>query len=352
MHSGTKFLFKAFLFFSFTWLGLRFFLPFALPFLLGAGLALSAEPVTVPLRNRLGLPGAAASGIGVSCTFFLFSFLLFGLLSLLLQILMPAGQILPDLLETALSGLGLLEQWILSLSGKLPRSLRPLAQQHIRLFFGDSTAFLTKGLKYVFSLAGGILTHIPDQAFTLFTALISSFMISSRLPRIRLFLKKTFPPEKREALLNFLTGIKNTAGRWLLAQLKLTGVTLLILTLGLILLRIPYAPVWAFCIALLDALPILGTGTVLIPWSLISLLQENRVQALGLGAIYAAAALTRSLLEPRFVGKQLGLDPLITLASIYLGYRLWGFGGMILSPLLAVAALGLIPNGLNSGKQD
>ena len=102
--------------------------------------------------------------------------------------------------------------------------------------------------------------------------------------------------------------------------------------------------------AFLDALPLLGTGAVLIPWSLISFLQENTPQALGLLGLYAVVTLTRSLLEPRFVGRQLGLDPLATLAALYIGYRLWGFGGMILSPLLAVAAAGMIGEGRNTGK--
>ena len=350
MYSGTKFLFKSFLFFSFTWLALRYLLPVTLPFLLGTLLALAAEHLTGPLCKGLRLPRAIGAGIGVSCTSLILFSLLFCVCALLLKVLSPLQQILPSLTETVLSGLQLLEQWMLTLAGRLPGSIGPFAEQHVRLFFGDSTAFLSKGLQYIFSLAGGLLTHIPDQAFTLVTALISGFMISAKLPRLRTLIHEKIPAERLQSFFDFLKKLKSTAGHWLLAQLKLSCVTLLILTSGLILMKIPYAPVWAFAIALLDFLPVLGTGTVLIPWSLISLLQENRVQALGLLAVYVTAALSRSLLEPRFIGRQLGLDPLITLAAIYLGYRLWGFGGMILSPLLAVAALGLIPEAAKRGK--
>ena len=114
----------------------------------------------------------------------------------------------------------------------------------------------------------------------------------------------------------------------------------------------PYAPLWAAAIALLDALPVLGTGIVLIPWSIVSFLQADAPRALGLLAVYVTATLTRSLPEPRFVGRQLGLDPLITLAAIYCGYRLWGIGGMILSPLVAVTAFQLLPGPADSGKSD
>ena len=74
-----------------------------------------------------------------------------------------------------------------------------------------------------------------------------------------------------------------------------------------------------------------------------SLLQGNIAQAVGLLGIYVVVAITRSVLEPRLLGKHLGLDPLATLAALYVGYKLWGILGMILSPLLAVTALQLFP---------
>jgi predicted PurR-regulated permease PerM len=95
-------------------------------------------------------------------------------------------------------------------------------------------------------------------------------------------------------------------------------------------------------VALVDGFPILGTGTILLPWALVSFLQNNIPRALGLLSVYAVISLTRSILEPKLLGRQLGLDPLVTLASLYAGFRLWGFGGMILAPMLAVTAAQLI----------
>ena len=82
----------------------------------------------------------------------------------------------------------------------------------------------------------------------------------------------------------------------------------------------------------------LGSGTVLIPWTLLLLIQGQYGQALGMGLLYLAAVVVRSVLEPRLVGRQLGLDPLVTLAAFYAGYRLWGILGMILAPICAAAA--------------
>ena len=70
-------------------------------------------------------------------------------------------------------------------------------------------------------------------------------------------------------------------------------------------------------------------------WSIFSFLQGDTLPAFGLLGLYAAAALTRTVLEPRLVGRQLGIDPLVTLLALYAGYRFWGILGMILAPLLA-----------------
>ena len=110
------------------------------------------------------------------------------------------------------------------------------------------------------------------------------------------------------------------------------------------LFRSPYAVFWALGVSLVDAFPVLGTGTVLLPWSLVCLLQGDSPRAIGILGIYIAASLIRSALEPKLVGRHLGLDPLITLMALYAGYKLWGIGGMILAPMLAVTATQIVPD--------
>ena len=133
-----------------------------------------------------------------------------------------------------------------------------------------------------------------------------------------------------------LKQLKHSLGSWLKAQLKLSCITFTVATTGLFLLRISHAPLWGALIALVDAFPVLGTGAVLVPWSLVSFLQGDHFLAFGLLGLYAAAAVMRAILEPRLVGKQLGIDPLATLLALYVGFRLFGLPGMILSPMLAV----------------
>ena len=173
--------------------------------------------------------------------------------------------------------------------------------------------------------------------------LVTSFMLSGELPAIRGWLRRTVRPAWLEKLQTLGGHVRTTLGGWLRAQLKLMGVTFTILTLGFVVLRIAYAPLWALVVALVDALPVLGTGTVLVPWAVICFLQGEGARAIGLLGVYAVVTLSRSMLEPKLVGRHLGLDPLVTLMALYVGYKLWGVGGMIFAPLLAVTIMQVTP---------
>lgn len=343
MRSGTKSLLSAISICFLLWLGGKFLLPLCFPFLLGAGLALTAEPLVRFLCKRARLPRSISAGIGVTVAFLGLTMLLLQLLAFLVRELGLLAGVLPDLSETAQSGISLLQAWLEDLTGRTPQSVRPLLQQNITGLFSGGTALLDKIFSYLLGLTGTILRQVPDSALSLGTAMISSFLISAKLPKIRNWIAHHFPKERLRPLLKTFAQLRRAVGSWFLAQLRLAGVTLLILAAGMLLLRIPYALLWAAGICLVDAFPVLGTGTVLIPWGLVCYLQGDRARALGLVGIYVVISLTRSVLEPKIVGKQLGLDPLVTLFALYAGYRLWGLWGMILSPMLAVTVVQLLP---------
>jgi len=202
--------------------------------------------------------------------------------------------------------------------------------------FSGSSRFLDQISVWLLGFASGVLRALPDSALGFGTWIIASFMISAKLPGIKATLSGLLPKNWQQAYLPALTNLRGSMGGWLLAQIKLMGITAGVLAAGFLILRIPQGLLWAILISLVDALPVLGTGTVLIPWSLVSFLRGDSLLAFGLLGTYICAAVLRSVLEPRLVGKQLGLDPLVTLMALYGGYQLWGLPGMLLSPLLAV----------------
>lgn len=329
------------LFFFLTWLTLRFFLPLFSPFLLGSLLALSAEPMVRFLHRKLRIPRPVSAGIGVGMAFSLLAMVLLCLCAFLIRELGNLGQVLPDLGQTAKTGFSLIQNWLLQLSSHTPESLQPVLEENVNRFFSDGAALLDKAIGYLLGLAGSLLSHVPDSAFSLGTAVISAFLISAKLPQIRHRILRRIPREWLSSLENAWKQIRRILGSWFSAQCKLVGVSFVILFLGLVILRIPYALLWAAGICLVDAFPVLGTGTVLLPWSLVCLLQGDTPRAIGLVSTYVAVTVTRSMLEPKFLSSHLGLDPLVTLIALYAGFRLWGIGGMILAPVLTVIAIRL-----------
>ena len=325
-------------------------MPILSPFLLAGLLALAAEPVVGFLHKRNHLPRAVATGIGVTVTLVLFILAIMVLAAFLLRQLGGLAGIVPDLELTAQEGLGSLEAWLLSMAERTPQGIRPLMTQGVEGLFSNSNQLLGQLTTRLLGLASGILGQLPDSILGIGTWLLASVMLSAKLPGIKVWIAGKLPQSWHGRYLPMLKHLKHTVSGWFIAQCKLIGITFCVLCAGFLILQVTYAPLWAAVICLVDALPVLGTGMVLAPWSLICFLQGDSVRGIGLLAVWAAASLLRSVLEPRFVGKQLGLDPLLTLLSMYTGYRLWGFGGMILSPLAAVTVSGLF-SGRNAGEK-
>lgn len=314
------------------WLGLRLVLPLMYPFLLGALLALGAEGAADFLERRLRLPRFLAAGLAVGALVAGLGGLLLLLAALAVSQLGGLCEALPSIAATVRSGLELLENRLLSLGAGLPGY-----RQAITGLFSDGEELVTKVGRLVLGRAGAILTRLPGQTLSLGTALLSGFMICAKLPRIRTRLRSRRADPKLETLQKALGKLKNAGKLYLCSQLKLMGVTFCLLFAGFSLLRVGYPLLIALLVALVDALPVLGTGSILIPWALVCFLEGSAARALGLLGLYATAALTRSVLEPKLVGSHLGLDPLVTLMAMYCGLRLWGLGGMLLLPMLAAA---------------
>ncbi len=342
MRPGTRTFLSIILVFFTVWLSARLLLPLFSPFLLGLFLALAAEPV-VRLLTRVHVPRAISAGIGVLMAFFLMAMVILILCALLIRELGVLAGVLPDMEQTARSGISLVQNWLIQLSSHMPQSVQPLLRDNVTALFSDGAALLGRFTGYLLGLAGSLLSHVPDSALSLGTAVIAGCMISAKLPRIRQWVLRRIPKQRLRSILRTWRRVKGTLAAWLLAQCKLIGVTALLLFLGFVLLKVPYALLWALAVCLVDALPVLGTGTVLLPWSLVLFLQDDIPRAIGFLGLYATISLTRSILEPKLLGRHLGLDPLVTLIALYAGYKLWGITGMIFAPLLTVTAIQLAP---------
>ena len=186
--------------------------------------------------------------------------------------------------------------------------------------------------------AAGVAGSLPGASLFLFTALLAGYFISAGWPDYREWLRGLLPASWREPVGRGWAEVRRTLGGWLRAQGLLMLVTFGELAAGLLLLRVELFLLLAALIALVDALPVFGTGTVLLPWAAAELLAGRLGLALGLAALYGVVSVVRSVLEPKLVGEQTGLPPLGALAAMYAGFQAFGVAGMILAPLLASVA--------------
>lgn len=321
---------------------LRYLLPLLLPFVLGAVLAVSTEPLVRFLCSKLRLKRPLATGIGIGTAISFLALVVMVLGAFTLRQVKNLALFLPELESSLQLGMDTADRTLQNLTAKVPGELGVVLQRNVDGLISGGDGLISRATAFLLKLASGVLSHVPGSAIAIATGIISSFMISAKLPAIRLRLSAVLSAEKMVPVVSGARRLKSALLGWLKAQAKLSAVTFCLMLLGFFLLRIPRAPLWALSVALVDAFPILGTGTILVPWSIFSFLQGDTVPAFGLLGLYAAAALLRSVLEPRFLGKHLGLDPLVTLIALYVGFRLWGILGMILAPMLAVAVSQLL----------
>ena len=311
-------------------------LPVGLPFVLAYLISYWVEPAVAALGRRTRLPRWLRSGLCVTGLLLLAGAGLFLFCRVVWAELVRLASQLPALLRQLQPGFETLRRTLDGLARKAPPELAAAIEGWLDRVFASGGVFLQSLSGFLSGLVSGIVTGLPKLVLTLITTVIASYMTSAALPEVKAWLKRTLPKPWADRLRRLHSRCHAALGGWCKAQLKMMGIVFVLLTLGLWLLGVDFPILFAGLISVLDALPVLGTGTVLIPWALVCFLQGASSRGFGLLTLYALTALGRTALEPRLVGRSLGLHPLLTLAAFYLGFRLFGVPGMILLPLLAI----------------
>ncbi len=178
-----------------------------------------------------------------------------------------------------------------------------------------------------------IAQFLPASALSFVIFLLATFYFTADFSELHHGFFQHLPPLWQKKLTALRLRGSHALRCYLRAYLILLFLTFSELLLGLSLLRVPYALGLAFLIAVLDFLPVIGVGTVLLPWALITALSGNYSLALGLLFLFAIMTVLRQILQPHIIGAQMGLSPLATLFATYAGYRLFGFFGILAAPL-------------------
>ena len=312
----------------------RFILPWTLPFLLALLTARLVEPGVRLLIERLNLRRGFAATV---CSLLVLALMLTAVGFAIQQLINGVTGFVQQLPEMA----GQMGHTFSRLESAVYRFIiaAPVETQAMFAAAVESVAALLEELPAelstrVFSFAATIAAAFPRIFLFTITYAISVFFISAAYPQVTAFLLRQIPAKWHQRVRNLREDLSQTLVKWCKAQIMLIGVTFAILTAAFLILRVSYGILFDALIAVIDALPILGTGTVLIPWAILRMLGGDFVMGFGLLLTYGVVSVTHSFMEPRLVGGQLGLHPVATLMAMYLGYRTVGVLGMITFPFL------------------
>lgn len=225
-------------------------------------------------------------------------------------------------------------------SGLDPKTIAFLetAGENLAKSLGSAVTSLSSSLMGSMTAAA---SGIPGLFVKMLLMIVASFFFVVDYYKVASFLAKLLPPSGRALLFRIKQGGVDTLFKFARAYAFLLGLTFVELSIGFSLLGVPNAILIAFLTAIVDILPVLGTGTILIPWGIYQLIAGRIGMGLGLLILYAIITVVRQSLEPRVVGHQIGLYPLATLLAMFAGTQLFGIWGLFGLPIALVVFIQL-----------
>ncbi len=324
------------------YISVTYLLPFFAPFVIGIILAFVDEPVIKLLEKKVRMPRKLAAFISLVITISVLGvFAVWGIVKIYNELV-----ILKDNISNYVSGTSIqINDYIKSLTAyynRLPDGITRAISDNINNLAPKVQEILTSLVTYLLNT----ISSIPKVTVFVIVCVLSTYFISSDRKKISGFLYRQFP----DAWMKNFSGIKTDTFTALFGYLKAILILMLItfieVSIGLTVMRIDYALLMGLIVALSDAIPILGTGIVMVPWIAWNIISGNIETALGLSVIYVLGVIIRQILEPKIVGDQIGLHPLATLIAMYIGLSFLGILGMFIGPISIIILKNLQSSGL------
>lgn len=322
--------------------GWRYLLPAMMPFVIGF---IIASIVQIPLnRLRLKKPGhrkLAAAGLCLAFYALLVFLMVFFSVRVIAEI-SDFSLTLPDLVYDSVYpviwDMGNRIQLILE---PIDMSLAQLVNEVGKTVASTVAGYATKLSAWAVRTVASGAVSIPGALIQLIITVVSSFYIAADYRSVLEFLKHLIPKSRRDSVVQVVSYARTAVVAYIKSYSILFCITFVELWIGLAVLDIPYELGLAFGIAVFDLMPILGVGGILLPWGGVALILGNLKMGIGIIVLYLIIAAVRNSVEPRIVGKEIGLHPLATLVAMVVGLRLAGLVGMLLLPISLVAIVKL-----------
>ncbi len=313
-----------------------------LPFVIAFIVAMIAKPIISFFVNKLRFPRGLASIITVILFYGTVGTLAVLVIVQLILAIKDWIVTLPDYYRTTLapfisSQLDNLEKWITSLGpdvdSDIISSLSTLSDNVVvklgNIIGNIATSFVNWTVSTV--------TSLPSLFINVIITIISTFFMSLDYPKITAFIKLQLSERRADTLVKVKDGLGATLVKYIKSYALIMLMTFAEIFLGLSIVGIKNAAIIAAIIAVFDILPIVGSGMILFPWTVISLIQGNYKNALGIGIIWIVVIIVRYIMEPKIVGDEVGLHPVLIFMGMIVGtYFFGGFGLLGLPVALAL----------------
>ena len=315
-----------------------------LPFIIGYIISLIVRPLVKLEHKYLHIPNKIAAVIALVFTVGVLGTGLYFLVNAAINQLINLCQQVPQIYQNIIDSYSPLATRISAYYATLSTPVQNMITSAIQNVAKSVTSLLQPATRF----ASNFAKSLPSGLIFTVVMIMSAYFMSADKRMMPDLLKRWLPDNIYYRMKNAKNQIVYAVGGYCKAQLIIMCVVFVILSISLTIVGIRYSLLVALGIAVLDALPIFGSGTILIPWSIISLIGGNYRVTISLIIIYVIIVLTRQLIEPKIVSQQIGIHPLATLLSMYIGLKLFSVVGLILGPVLVL----VITNFISSYRQQ
>ncbi len=307
---------------------IKYFLPMLMPFVIGLIIAVAFRKLIDFIELKLHIKRAFVS-IFILILFYGILVLLISLIGVkIFTFLRDLFGMLPNLYEETI-------QPAISKAADNLIIQFPQVKPYIENMNDTIFSFVKDASSSVIGMITGVAGGLPTLLIKLIFMIVSSFFFTIDYYRIFGFVIRQFKGSRKDMLLKLKDNGIGTLAKFIRAYATIISITFIELSLGFWILGIPNPALYGALIAIIDVLPILGTGLILLPWSGIALILGNTKMGIGMLILYIVITAVRQAIEPKIVGQQIGLHPIITLLLMFVGAQLMGVLGLLLLPVIA-----------------
>lgn len=317
------------------------------PFVVAYAFSLIANPMADGLQKRFRLPRGISAVLVIVLTVGVIGGIAGGIIWKIVDEIRNVYEDLPVIYMNIRETWTSVSESVEDIVSVLPREFQTAFEDVSDQFLKWLADFATN--TEIVRSAGNIAKKLPNIFIASVVFILSLYFMVSDSARVSAAVKKPFSEKTVAKMAEFRTQIKQYVGGYVKAQLMIMCVSFTIILIGLSIIKIDYALIIALATAIFDALPVFGSGAVLIPWAIVSLITGNVLHGIVLIIIYLSVVLTRQFIEPKIVSKNIGMHPILTLMSMYVGFKIFSVGGMILGPLVTVIVISLYRTGVFDG---